>query len=53
MGFVCTVGFLTVMLPHLVADFLILVTKKYLLVLMAKLLPGLLQGCCQRWVSVC
>lgn len=53
MGFVCTVGFLTVMLPHLVADFLILVTKKYLLVLMAKLLPRLLQGCCQRWVSVC
>lgn len=52
MGFVCVVGFLAVMLPHLVADFLIEVTKKYLLVLVAKLLPRLLWGCC-RAGSVC
>lgn len=52
-GFVCLVGSLAVMLPHMVAEFLIEVTRKYLLVLMAKPLPGLLQGYCQHSVSVC
>lgn len=40
MGFVCLVSSLAVMLPHLVADFLIEVAKKHLLVLMAKPLPA-------------
>lgn len=38
---------------HLVADFLTEITTKYLLVLMAKPLPGLLEGCYLCWVSVC
>lgn len=53
MGFMCMVGSPYLVLLHLVADVLIEVTKNYLLVLMSKPQPRLLQGCCQCWVSVC